>query len=75
MIPEKMDGKALIWYEKGIRRGFDKSTDMMLAGKFRLRGSTFTGPRKIKFKFRTKFAGGDYITRTIIIGSEEIGFK
>lgn len=75
LIPEKINAAELKWYRMGIKRGFSKATDMMLDGKFHLEASTLYGPKKIEFKVKTKFAGGKWITRTIKIDPEDIGFE
>lgn len=75
ILPEAMKEKALEWYQRGIKRGMDKATDLMVSGKIHRKGEVVYAPEKMKVRVRTKFSGEDWENHLFLIRSKEIGFK
>jgi hypothetical protein len=74
-IPEEMKGYALEWYERGIKRGLTKATDLMASGKIYFQANYVYAPPVIKVRVRTKMKSGDWESHTLEVSAEEIGFK
>ncbi len=74
-IPEAMKEKALEWYERGIKRGLSKATDMMAEGKIYKDGDFVVAPSVFNIKVRTKFKGDKWEQRTVVVEASEIGFE
>jgi hypothetical protein len=74
-IPDEVKRKALEWYERGIRRGMAKATDLMAEGKIYLEQGTVYAPRKLKVRVRTRVGGGEWESHELSIKSQEIGFE
>ncbi|CAJ3456006.1 Uncharacterised protein [Burkholderia pseudomallei] len=74
-IPEAMKAKALEWYERGIKRGMARATDLMASGKITLENGTVYAPAEIQVRVKTKFRGEEWESREFTVDAEEIGFK
>ena len=74
-IPEAMREKALEWYERGIRRGLSKATDLMADEIIYVKDGVVLAPKIIKVKVRTKMSGTDWVNHEFSIRSTEIGFE
>jgi TPR repeat protein len=74
-IPEAMKEKALEWYERGIKRGMKKATDLMLAGEIHMQDGAVLAPKTITIKVRTRFKNEEWNSRKYIIKTSDIGFE
>lgn len=74
-IPETMREKALEWYERGIRRGLSKATDLMADKTIYIEDGVVYAPKIIKVKVRTKMSGAEWAHHEFSIRSSEIGFE
>ncbi|CAB3643582.1 hypothetical protein [Trinickia soli] len=73
-IPEAMKTKALEWYERGIKRGLARATDLMGSGKITVAEGVVYAPSEIQVNVRTKFRGEEWESREFIVASTDIGF-
>jgi len=73
-IPDAMKAKAIEWYERGVKRGMAKATDLMLDGKIYMDNENVHAPDIIKVKTKIKMSGGDWERKDIIIKATDIGF-
>lgn len=75
LIPDKIKEKALKWYKMGIKRGFNKATDMMLEGDIYKKGNTVYCPNSFEVNVRTKFSGENWTKRKFKLKAKDIGFE
>ncbi len=73
-IPEAMKAKALEWYERGIKRGLARATDLMGSGKITVKDGVVYAPSEIQVNVRTKFRGEEWESREFIVDTTDIGF-
>jgi hypothetical protein len=74
-IPETMREKALEWYERGIRRGLSKATDLMADKTIYLEDGVVYAPKIIQVKVRTKMRGRKWVQHEFSISCCDIGFE
>ncbi|KRV69374.1 hypothetical protein AO721_10755 [Aeromonas veronii] len=73
-IPAAMREKALEWYERGIRRGLSRATDLMADKTIYLKNDVVYAPKTIKIKVRIKMSGDKWTVREFRIHTKDIGF-
>lgn len=74
-IPEAMREKALQWYERGIKRGMRKATDLMAEGVIYKEDDTVHAPNSIKVQTKVKMSGGEWEKYSVTLKAKDIGFK
>ncbi|MDC9521326.1 hypothetical protein PSH55_09355 [Pseudoalteromonas sp. Angola-31] len=74
-IPEAMREKALQWYERGIKRGMSKATDLMAKGEIYREGNIVHAPKSIKVQTKIKVSGGAWEKYSVTVKAKDIGFK
>lgn len=74
-IPEAIREKALQWYERGIKRGMRKATDLMAEGEIYREGDTVHAPNIMKVNTKIKMSGGEWEKYSVTIKAKDIGFK
>ncbi|WP_263080163.1 hypothetical protein [Endozoicomonas sp. Mp262] len=73
-MSDAMKTKALDWYERGIKRGMKKATDLMLDGKIYREENIVYAPEEIAVKARIKFSGGEWQPFQLNVKAKDIGF-
>ncbi len=74
-LPSTIKTLAMAWYERGIRRGLKKATDLMLEDEIYKNEGMLHAPTTITINVKTRLNGEEWEERVIEVSAEEIGFE
>ena len=74
-LPEAIRALAMKWYERGIRRGLKKATDLMLEDQIFKEDGVLHAPNSIDISLKTRCGDEQWEHRQLTIQAEEIGFE
>lgn len=75
LIDEKSRERALQWYRRGLRRGFEEACDAIVEGKLELKGKTLYCPNEVVISVRVKFKDTSRSEMEFTFSADELGFK
>lgn len=75
LIDEESRKRALKWYKRGLRRGFEEACDAVVNGDLELKGDTLYCPSKVVISVRVKFRGMEAKDKEFEFTADELGFK
>ena len=74
-LPDAIRGLLMDWYERGIRRGLKKATDLMLEDQIFKEDGILHAPNSIEIKLKTRCGDEQWESRQVTIDAKEIGFE
>lgn len=75
LIDEKSKERALQWYRRGLRRGFEEACDAVVDGKLEFKDGTLYCPSEVVISVRVRFKDTARIEKEYLFTAEELGFK
>lgn len=75
LIDEKSKERALQWYRRGLRRGFEEACDAIAEGKLELKNGSLYCPNEVVISVRIKFKDTPRVEKEFVFSADELGFK
>lgn len=75
IIDEKSRERALAWYRRGLRRGFEEACDAIVDGSLELKNKTLYCPPEVVISVRIKFRGIPSKDKEFVFAADDFGFK
>lgn len=75
LVDEKSKERAMKWYRRGLRRGFEGACDAILDDKLELKKGTLYCPSEVVISVRVKFRGEKWQDKEFTFTADELGFK
>ena len=75
LVDEKSKERAMKWYRRGIKRGFEEACDAILENEIELKNNTLTCPNEIIVSVRVKFRDEEWQDKEFKFTADELGFK
>ena len=75
VIDEKSRERALEWYRRGLRRGFEEACDAIVDGELEFKNKTLYCPSEVVISVRVKFRGIPRQEKEFTFSADDLGFK
>ena len=75
LMDQKSRERAVEWYRRGLRRGFDEATTAVAEGKIKFKDGTLVCPGKVVLTCKIRFRGLKPKAQEFEFTADELGFE
>jgi hypothetical protein len=75
LVDDKSKARALQWYKRGLRRGFEEACDAVVSRALELKNGTLYCPNEVIITVRVRFKGSEPESKEFVFSADDLGFK